>query len=110
MTNPDIQRPGLRVESAAESLDLDDDIVLVVQGDEPFVHPDMIDLAIQPFLDEKDMVFIDDNVTHLVAPKQESYPVLMSTWGGVLPEYISMANHHNIKMLAITEIKKLMPN
>ena len=59
---------------------------------------------------KKDMIFIDDNVTHLVAPKQEGYPVLMSTWGGVLPEYISMANHHNIKMLAITEIKKLMPN
>ena len=49
MTNPDIQRPGLRVASAAESLDLDDDdIVVVVQGDEPLVHPDMIDLAIQP--------------------------------------------------------------
>lgn len=56
MTNPKIQRPGLRVASAAESLDLDDDdIVVVVQGDEPLVHPDMIDLAIQPLLNEKDV-------------------------------------------------------
>jgi 3-deoxy-manno-octulosonate cytidylyltransferase (CMP-KDO synthetase) len=56
MTDPDIQRPGLRVASAAETLDLDDDdIVVVVQGDEPLVHPDMIDLAIQPLLDEKDV-------------------------------------------------------
>jgi 3-deoxy-manno-octulosonate cytidylyltransferase (CMP-KDO synthetase) len=56
MTDPKIQRPGLRVASAAESLDLDDDdIVVVVQGDEPLVHPDMIDLAIQPLLNEKDV-------------------------------------------------------
>ena len=56
MTDSNIQRPGLRVASAAETLDLDDDdIVVVVQGDEPLVHPDMIDLAIQPLLDEKDV-------------------------------------------------------
>ena len=53
MTDANIQRPGLRVASAAESLDLkDDDIVVVVQGDEPLVHPEMIDLAIQPLLDD----------------------------------------------------------
>jgi 3-deoxy-manno-octulosonate cytidylyltransferase (CMP-KDO synthetase) len=56
MTDPNIQRPGLRVASAAETLNLDDDdIVVVVQGDEPLVHPSMIDLAIQPLLDEKDV-------------------------------------------------------
>lgn len=56
MTDRDIQRPGLRVAAAAETLGLDDeDIVVVVQGDEPLVHPDMIDLAIQPLLDEKDI-------------------------------------------------------
>jgi 3-deoxy-manno-octulosonate cytidylyltransferase (CMP-KDO synthetase) len=56
MTDPNIQRPGLRVAAAAETLDLDDDdIVVVVQGDEPLVHPDMIDLAVQPLLDEDDI-------------------------------------------------------
>ncbi len=56
MTDKNIQRPGLRVAAAAETLDLDDDdIVVVVQGDEPLVHPDMIDLAIQPLLDEDDI-------------------------------------------------------
>ena len=54
MTDPDIQRPGLRVATAAESLNLDDDdIVVVVQGDEPLVHPEMIGLAIQPLLEDK---------------------------------------------------------
>lgn len=56
MTDPRIQRPGLRVAAAAETLNLnDDDIVVVVQGDEPLVHPDMIDLAVQPLLVEEDI-------------------------------------------------------
>jgi len=56
MTDPLISRPGLRVAEAAETLNLnDDDIVIVVQGDEPLVHPDMIDLAIQPLLNEDDI-------------------------------------------------------
>jgi len=65
MTDPRIQRPSLRVAAAAESLNLDDeDIVVVVQGDEPLVHPDMIDLAVQPLLDESD-VFVSNLVVEL---------------------------------------------
>jgi 3-deoxy-manno-octulosonate cytidylyltransferase (CMP-KDO synthetase) len=60
MTDPDIQRPGLRVAAAAETLNLsDEDIVVVVQGDEPLVHPDMIDLAIKPLLENSD-VFVSN--------------------------------------------------
>ncbi len=56
MTEPSISRPGLRVAAAAESLGLaDEDIVVVVQGDEPLVHPGMIDLAVEPLLKEKDL-------------------------------------------------------
>ncbi|EFA74432.1 HpcH/HpaI aldolase/citrate lyase-Cytidylyltransferase family protein [Raphidiopsis brookii D9] len=51
MTHPDISRPGLRVAEACKQLNLaDDDIVVVVQGDEPLVHPDMINLAVEPLL------------------------------------------------------------
>ena len=57
MTDPSIERPGLRVAVAAETLELDDDdIVVVVQGDEPLVHPKMIDLAVSPLLNEKDIL------------------------------------------------------
>lgn len=53
MTPPDIARPGLRVAEACKQLDLaDDDIVVVVQGDEPLVHPNMIDIAIEPLLND----------------------------------------------------------
>ncbi len=52
-TPPEVPRPGLRVAEACRQLDLaDDDIIVVVQGDEPFVHPDMIDVAVQPLLDD----------------------------------------------------------
>lgn len=60
MTPKEISRPGLRVAVAAEQLNLDDnDIVVVVQGDEPLVHPEMIDLAIAPLLEEND-VFVSN--------------------------------------------------
>lgn len=53
MTRKDIERPGLRVAEACRQQQLaDDDIVVVVQGDEPLVHPGMIDLAVQPMLDD----------------------------------------------------------
>jgi len=47
MTDPDIERPGLRVAAACEELRIPDrDIVVVVQGDEPLVRPEMIDQAV----------------------------------------------------------------
>lgn len=53
MTDRDIMRPGLRVASACEQLNLDDnDIIVVVQGDEPLLHPDMIDIAVQPLIND----------------------------------------------------------
>ena len=53
MTDPDIPRPGLRVAEAVKQQDLDDDdIVVVVQGDEPLVHPGMIEVAVQALLDD----------------------------------------------------------
>ncbi len=44
-------RPVGRVAEAAESTD--GDVVVVVQGDEPLVYPDMIDDAIEPLLDDE---------------------------------------------------------
>ena len=53
MTRKDIERPGLRVAEACRQMQLaDDDIVVVVQGDEPLVHPGMIDLAVRPMLED----------------------------------------------------------
>lgn len=56
MTPKNISRPGLRVAEAAKNLHLDEnDIVVVIQGDEPLIHPKMIDLAIKPLIDDKNI-------------------------------------------------------
>ena len=53
MTDKNILRPGLRVASACEQMNLhDDDVVVVVQGDEPLVHPEMIDIAVKPLIED----------------------------------------------------------
>lgn len=44
-------RPVGRVAEAAESIDAE--IVIVVQGDEPLVYPDMIDDAVEPLLEDE---------------------------------------------------------
>ena len=61
MTDKNVPRPALRVAEGFKELDLEDeDIVVVVQGDEPLVHPDMIDLAIKPLLDEKENIYVSN--------------------------------------------------
>ena len=54
LTDKNILRPGLRVASALNQfLTEDDDIVIVVQGDEPLVHPSMIETAIKELKAQK---------------------------------------------------------
>ncbi len=56
MTDPNISRPSLRVSSACEKIGLnDDDIVVVVQGDEPLVTPEMISSSIKPLTQYNDI-------------------------------------------------------
>jgi 3-deoxy-manno-octulosonate cytidylyltransferase (CMP-KDO synthetase) len=51
MTDPGIMRPGLRVAAAAKSMQIsDEDILVIVQGDEPLVHPEMIETAVSELL------------------------------------------------------------
>ena len=55
MTDPKIMRPGLRVAAAAKTLKInDEDIVVIVQGDEPLVHPEMIEIAVSEILAHED--------------------------------------------------------
>jgi hypothetical protein len=45
------------------------------------------------------MIFIDDNVTHLVEPKDAGYSVYLTTWGENMEEYMKIAKHENIPLL-----------
>ena len=45
--------------------------------------------------DKKDMIFIDDNLTHLIEPKYAGYSVYLSTWGENREEFMKIAKHEN---------------
>ena len=47
MTSPSHERASDRVAEASQNLDAD--VIVMVQGDEPMIYPDMIDAAIAPF-------------------------------------------------------------
>ncbi len=53
MTAPTHERASDRVAEAIR--DLDADLVVMVQGDEPMTRPEMIDLAIDPFFENPDV-------------------------------------------------------
>jgi 3-deoxy-manno-octulosonate cytidylyltransferase (CMP-KDO synthetase) len=50
MTSSSHQRASDRVAEAAEQIDAD--IVVMIQGDEPLVTPEMVDLSVQPLLED----------------------------------------------------------
>lgn len=66
-----------RVAEAAESLDAE--IVVVMQGDEPLVYPDMVDDAIEPLLDDDDV-----KVSNLARP---------------IPTEAEFRDPHNVKVV-----------
>ena len=59
--------------------------------------------------DKTDLVFIDDNVTHLLEPHMSGYPVLMATWGPVFSEYLALAQQEQIPILdSQTALKQIV--
>lgn len=67
MTSPDHQRASDRVAEAAEQIDAD--IVVMIQGDEPLVTPEMVDSSFQPLL-EDDSIFCT-NLTKQIGTLEE---------------------------------------
>jgi len=61
MTSPTHQRASDRIAEAAEHVSAD--VVVMVQGDEPMLHPEMIDAAVAPFYEDPSVI-----CTNLAAP------------------------------------------
>lgn len=49
--------------------------------------------------EKSDIVFIDDNATHLIEPHAAGYPVWLAAWGSTFPEYLNLAVEHGIRVL-----------
>jgi 3-deoxy-manno-octulosonate cytidylyltransferase (CMP-KDO synthetase) len=67
MTSPDHQRATDRVAEAAQTVG--GDIVIVIQGDEPLVHPDMIEAAVKPVAEDGDIFC--SNLVERIRTRQE---------------------------------------
>jgi len=67
MTSPNHQRASDRVAEAAEQLD--SDIIVMIQGDEPLVTPEMVELSVQPLL--KDDTIFCTNLTKRIDSQEE---------------------------------------
>jgi len=55
---------------------------------------------VQVDCDKNDMIFIDDNVTHLLEPKKAGYPVFLTTWGATMDEYLQIAEKNHIQLMS----------
>jgi len=49
---------------------------------------------------KNDIVFIDDNVTHLLEPKKSGYNVYLTKWSRTLSDYLLIAKINNIQTLS----------
>ena len=69
MTSPSHQRASDRVAEAAESIDAD--IVVMIQGDEPLVTPEMVESSFQPLL--KDNSIFCTNLVKRITSEEEYF-------------------------------------
>ena len=49
--------------------------------------------------DKRDMIFIDDNVTHLIDVSKANYPIYLSTWGNTLDDHLTFGKKNLIPLL-----------
>jgi phosphoglycolate phosphatase-like HAD superfamily hydrolase len=57
---------------------------------------------------KEEIIFLDDNYTHLVEPFNAGYPVYLTSWGGALPEFAEMARTNGVKSANIHELTDLL--
>jgi len=53
---------------------------------------------------KEDLLLIDDNVTHLVAPAASGYPCLWTTWGNPPSDYFRIAKEQSIQCLSLEQL------
>jgi 3-deoxy-manno-octulosonate cytidylyltransferase (CMP-KDO synthetase) len=104
MTSSRHERASDRVAETLETIDAD--IAVMVQGDEPMVHPDMIDAAVGPFLSESG-AFQCINLTAPITTEEEfrnpnTIKVVMDTRG--VAAYMSREPIPNCKQGAFESI------
>lgn len=57
---------------------------------------------------QTDLLFVDDNLTHLIAPHNAGYHVYLTTWGNVLAEFIKSSQHLSLPTITINDLRVLI--
>ena len=50
-------------------------------------------------LKKQDLIFFDDNIHHLIDPKNNNYNVCLAAWGPTSKSYLKLAKDHSIKVV-----------
>lgn len=69
MTSPTHERASDRVAEAIRSKGIEADVVINLQGDEPLIHPEMLELAARPLLD--DPAIVVSNLAGSISTEEE---------------------------------------
>lgn len=108
MTPADIERPGLRVAYATARMALDPkDIVAIVQGDEPLIRPEMIDLGIDTLIANPELfcVNLGADITAEEIPDINEVKVVTDLWDNAM--YMSRCPIPYARETAGTYMKQL---
>ena len=57
---------------------------------------------------KSDMIFLDDNFTHLVSPHKANYLVYLTSWGNVVPEFIEAAKENSIPIIDTATLREML--
>jgi phosphoglycolate phosphatase-like HAD superfamily hydrolase len=56
----------------------------------------------------QDIVFLDDNVMHLIGPLQAGYPCYLTTWGNASAEYREIAEAYSIPLAKLQGLDSIL--
>ena len=54
------------------------------------------------------LLLIDDNINHLIAPKEHGFDVLLTRWGNVIPEFSKIAKHYKIDEIHLNNLNRII--
>lgn len=56
---------------------------------------------------KSDMIFFDDNYTHIISPHKADYLVYLTSWGNIVPEFMEAAKENSIRIADTAILRNL---
>ena len=65
-------------------------------------------IAKEQNIDNSKIKFIDDNITHILAPKRHGFDTGLASWGYAMPDHILIAKKNNIPIIEIENLRNFL--